>query len=123
MKNFNRGLRCGLLSGTLCALLLCVLTAVLQLFFDLSDGALSFIAIAILCISSFCAAYFSTQLCRSHGLWQGALCGLLVFGGVFFLSLLFGSRPSYISLERVLFCLVFGTVGGIRGVNTKKTKL
>lgn len=93
-------------------------------FVDFSDSLLDLISVLILCAASFSSGWFSTQLKRTKGLLQGFLCGSVLFLGIFIISFAAGKFEFRdMTIVKGAVCLVFGILGGVTGVNTKKTKL
>ena len=124
MPEILKSVQKGILSGFGMLLCLCLLISILQLMTDLSDGLMTAISAMILGISSFTAAYISTQLCRSKGLIQGILCGTTMFLTTLFISVITNSFTfSDLTVIKAIFCLIAGAVGGVKGINTKKTNL
>ncbi len=81
--------------------------------------AISYIIIALFCYES---AYKSTQTLRNKGLVQGLICGVMVYIILFLCSILFLNFEITISaIAKLVVCILLGAIGGIRGVNTKKT--
>lgn len=117
-KSVLKGLACSL--GVI--LLICTVIGFAELFADISEEILDIASVAILSVAAFAAGYAATQLHRSKGMVQGILCGV----GLFMLALLLSLVSSEfefrdIAVVKAIFCLLFGMVGGVKGVNTKKT--
>ena len=119
-----KALRSGLIFGLGALLLICSALSVLQLFADIPDGILMGISASVLGISSYSSAYFSTQLCRTKGLIQGIICGCAVFLAALLASAI-TKNFSYTNMTEIkaAVCVLCGAVGGVKGINTKKTKL
>ena len=121
---FFKAVRIGLLGGLGVFSAACIGVSLLQQFTDISDPVMSFFGIFILGLSSFFSAYFSTQLCRTKGLIQGLICGFAVFMILCVFSIIFSSPElSFDILKKALAIIICGSVGGIKGINTKKTGL
>lgn len=121
---FFKAIRSGLLAGAAAMFLMCLVAAVIQLFSDISDSTAQFVSIAIIALSVYFSAYFSTQLKRSKGLLQGLICGIAAFLILLIVSVLSGNLSfGDMALKKAAVCIISGAVGGIRGINTKKTKL
>lgn len=103
---------------------ICLILSILQLFADISDELIIAASVLVLGISAYASAYISTQICRTKGLIQGVLCGVSVFLLTLLVSLL-AHEFSFTDLTvvKAIACLIAGAVGGIMGVNTKKTNL
>ncbi|MBQ8623482.1 MAG: TIGR04086 family membrane protein [Oscillospiraceae bacterium] len=114
----------GVVKATAFTLIACVMISTLMLFIDLSDELLTYISFILLAGMCFMSAYFSTQLKRTQGLMQGLLCGLIVFVSISFLSVLTGNFSlSALIIIKLFVCIAFGALGGIKGINTKHTKV
>ena len=124
MPEILKSVQKGVASAAAILLGICLILSILQIFADISDGLLSAVSVLVLGISSYSAAYISTQICRSKGLLQGILCGVTVFLLTLLVSLL-AHEFSFTDLTvvKAIACLIAGVVGGIMGVNTKKTNL
>lgn len=119
--------RKSLISGLIFAgitLLLCAIAAgAAAMFFDIPDAVLDAAAVIIIGAAAYFAAYRSTQINRSKGIKQGFLCGVSLFLLLFILSLMFSvCHFSELMAVKAAVCLIFGIVGGVIGINTKKTK-
>lgn len=114
---------CGLVCGIAAVFAICTLLGIIMLILNIPDEILSIISVAILALSAYAAGYFSTQLFRSKGMIQGAMCGAGLFFTAFVLSAAFKSFTfSDMAAIKAAACLTAGVVGGVKGVNTKKTK-
>ena len=113
----------GIIFGLVIIIALCSLFALIMSFTDLPNFIISAISFLIISLACYFSAYFSTQIYRKNGLFQGLMCGLGVFALLFIISLLgHKSQLSTMVFVKLLLCIVFGAIGGIKGVNTRKTK-
>lgn len=69
---------------------------------------------------AFCGAYLCASLNKSKGLILGLVCGFIMFIIFFIAGLSTGGSVSLVTLLRFIVLLVFGALGGIRGVNKKE---
>lgn len=124
MPKIIKSVQTGVAAAGVILIAICLILSVIQLFTDISNSMLTYISVAVLGTVSFSAAYISTQLCRSKGLLQGILCGAVVFGLTLFASAV-AHEFSFTDLTMIkaAVCLISGTVGGIKGINTRKTNL
>lgn len=118
LKSVSKGLLCAL--GVI-FLFSCALGAV-QLFLNISDSVLKLLSVSILAAASYYAGCAATKICRTRGLIQGLLCG----GAIFLLAAIISAALGLFDFEDVapikaIVCLVFGGIGGVRGVNAKLT--
>ena len=96
----------------------------LSLFINISDEIIDLISSVILAASAYVSAYTATQIHRSKGLMQGLLCGAGAFLAALLCSIVFGEFCFRdIAVVKAVACITAGAVGGIKGVNTKKTGL
>lgn len=113
----------GVAAGICFALGLCFLVALISVFADIPDGALDVISALIFSAAAYLAGFVSTQICRSKGLVQGVICGLALFLTALLLSAAFKKIEfSDIAAMKFALSLCSGAVGGVKGINTKKTK-
>lgn len=113
----------GIIFGLIIIIVLCTLFALIMTFADLPDLIISAISFLIISLACYFSAFFSTQIYRKNGFFQGFICGLGVFALLFITSLIgYKAQLSTMVFVKFLFCIFFGVVGGIKGVNTRKTK-
>lgn len=123
MSEIGKSVLRGLAGAVAVILLICTLIGFAELFADISEEILDIASVAILSVAAFSAGYFATQIYRSKGLIQGILCGATAFGLALLLSLAFEEFECRdIAVVKGVFCLLSGMIGGVKGVNTKKTK-
>lgn len=124
MPKFKNGIRIGVIKGAITFIIILIVLSVLALYIDLPNSIIGFLSYMIISLVSFQAAYESTQKFRSKGIIQGLCCGLLIFSILFLISIIVNG---FLISERIIIksaiCLMFGTLGGIIGINSKKTKL
>lgn len=114
-KGISKGLACG--TGVLAA------SSALITYVSLGDeiaGALAVIALAAFCYSS---AYFSSQIYRKSGLMQGVICSALVMIPMALISSISNGYLSDYCIVKLIAAAASGIAGGIKGVNTKKTRI
>lgn len=118
-KSVLTGIGISLLS----VVIFCAALGTVMLFFTVSDSMLSAVSLAVIGISAYVGGYFSTQKFRSMGLIQGVLCGAGLFLAIFLLSAAFDLFSfEDMTLIKAAVSAVCGVVGGVKGVNTKKTR-
>lgn len=105
-------------------IILSIFTGVICLFADISDELLGAMSVLILTAAAYASGWRASQIKRNAGLLQGLLCGAVLFGTVLLISIICGM----FSFKNMTFvkagaCLIFGALGGVIGVNTKKTGL
>ena len=123
MSDIGKSVLKGVASSIAVVLLICMAMGFAELFADIPEELLDAASVAILSIAAFSAGYVATQLHRSKGLLQGILCGGGIFALTLILSLTFAEFEfRNIAVVKGIFCGVAGMVGGVKGVNTKKTR-
>lgn len=122
MYLFKNVLR-GVLFSSFVSLMITLTLSVVFLFADIPDGILGVISVVIITLAAFSASFYSTQRCRQNGLKQGILCGAVLFLMLCILSLMFAQcRFSEWTAIKAAACFIAGALGGVWGINTKKTK-
>lgn len=125
-KSYSSDLLCaikhGAAAGGLTVLIICLILSVVLTFVDVPDIIIS--GVVVIMLSAFCyiCAYCSTQICRRGGIKQGAISGVIPALPILIIS---GVSCGYVSdycLVKISACLIFGIIGGVRGINTKRTK-
>lgn len=123
MPDRKKCIALGIVFGLVIIIALCSLFALMMTFADLPDVIISAISLLIICVACYSSAYFSTQIYRKNGFFQGFICGLGIFVLLFIMSLIgYKAQLSTMVFIKLLLCILFGIFGGIRGVNTRKTK-
>ncbi len=114
----------GIIFGLIIIIVLCTLFALIMTFADLPDFIISAISFLIISLACYFSAFISTRICRKNGLFQGFICGLGIFVLLFIISLL-GHKAQLTAMIFIKFilCIFSGVIGGIKGVNTRKTKV
>ena len=87
---------------------------------DLSDGVLSVLTSAALCVGAYFGGSIAARKRKQSGLLMGMLCGLMMFGAIFAGSYFFaGTAGGFSGSAKLVMTLVCGAVGGIVGVNSR----
>lgn len=114
----------GLAVGVGFTVIICFVIGAAELFVDIPEDILGLISVLILALAAYTASYTSTQLYRSKGLVQGIICGSGLFLLTFALSAVCGQLVfSEVIVVKLIACIAMGAFGGVKGINTKKTKL
>lgn len=103
--------------AVICGIL--IITSWLASAFDMPEGIdifFSYIALAGGCLAS---GRFCGKKLRHNGLINGCVCGLAIIGVMVFLSLFTGNFNGDVVIIKVTVAAVFGSVGGITGVNAQ----
>ena len=122
----TQGIWMGVAKGVLVALLVTVVcyvvTAVLLVQTNLSEGAVGWISLVVTAVASFLAGFTAAKEQQKGGLWWGIGTALIYFCVVVALLFLCGNAPLF-TLGRLpgLLCAIGGGgLGGILGINKKK---
>lgn len=87
---------------------------------DISEGTVSVLTSAALCVGAYFGGYVAARRRRQSGLMMGTLCGLMMFGLIFAGSYFFaGTAGGFSGSAKLVMTLVCGAVGGVVGVNSK----
>ncbi len=101
-------------------LLLCVICAVINFASAIPYSLLPYIMLIADAVGGFFGAYVCAAMSKSRGLILGLICGFAVFVIMFIASLSTGETIGLITLLRFIVLIVFGALGGIKGVNKKE---
>lgn len=115
-------LKHGAAAGGLAVLAICTVLSIILTFADVPDIVIC--GTAVIMLSAFCyiCAYRSTQICRKGGIKQGTISGAIAALPILIISSISCGYISDYCLVKISACLIFGIIGGIRGINTKRTK-
>ncbi len=118
----SHGLKYGLAAevGMIFAMILII--SVVLLVFNLSKAVIMIAVVVTLFAASYTGGYVSTQICRHGGLVQGLLCGAVLCVIILPASVVSNGYLSGYCILRLIVCVLGGAIGGIKGINTKKTK-
>lgn len=124
MSQRNKTILKSFAKSTMLSALLILIFSGCMLWVDIPDGLLTLIAVLIIVFNCFLSAYISTQHDRNNGIVQGLKCGIINFIMILLVSLILGifSFSKAFALKLIL-CIFSGAIGGIVGVNTKKTNI
>lgn len=124
MSQRNKTILKSFAKSTMLSALLILIFSGCMLWVDIPDGLLTLIAVLIIVFNCYLSAYISTQHDRNNGIVQGLKCGIINFIMILLVSLILGnfSFSNTFALKLIL-CIFSGAIGGIVGVNTKKTNI
>ncbi len=123
MNSLKPGIISGLILSAELFIGIVVAFSIVMTFADIPDEIVRGISGLIPGAVSYAAAYASTQTVRNKGLVQGAILGGLFLIITVLLGLIFNGLVSESCLIKAGACFVAGILGGVIGVNTRKTKL
>ncbi len=112
----------GAAAGGLMVLIICIILSVVLTLTDIPDIIISGAVVVMLSAFCYICAYRSTQICRRGGIKQGAISGGIAALPILVISSISCGYVSDYCLVKISACLIFGIIGGIRGINTKRTK-
>lgn len=83
----------------------------------------SVMATVSLCIGGYFGGYLCAKKKRRNGLLQGVICGVVIFMVILVIGSVFAKAALGISAGgKLLLTMLFGAIGGVVGVNTKKRR-
>lgn len=103
-------------------LLLCVICGIMTATSAVESAALPYILLIADAAGAFIGAYLGAVINKSSGLIIGLVCGFLLFIILLVIGLGTGETIGILTPLRLIVLLLFGALGGIKGVN-KKEKL
>lgn len=106
--------------GYIVMLAICLLAALILSFTDAAEKGSAAAAIPAIVVGSFVCGRTAGMLRRRNGLKTGALSGLMFMVVPLLLSLIFGMVGTGMFFLKIGLCVIFGTIGGVAGVNTEK---
>ena len=103
------------------AILMCLMSLALLLFDTIPFDLAPYILLAADAVAIFSGAYISAVIAGSRGMLTGALCGLTIFLIMLLTGYIgSGGELSVLSAMKLAVFLLFGVLGGIKGVNRKE---
>ncbi len=122
MTVWGRPLLWGTVSAALCVTVLLLLAAALCVAVDVPTGLVSPLAFVTVALGAAVGGVVSGKIARKKGWLFGLLCGLCLFLLTSLIGLLcVGTASGAHALIRVAICAACGSVGGIVGVNLKRS--
>ena len=121
-KSFIKALIVGsVVSLCIIVVLLCIMTAVFLGVSMLPYEYLSYIMLIIDAIAVFMGSYVAARINKESGLFIGLLNGGIVFIAILISGFCVSPETlSIVTLLKAVIILVFSSLGGIKGVNTKE---
>ena len=121
-KSFIKALIVGsVVSLCIIVVLLCIMSAVLLGVSMLPYEYLSYIMLIIDAIAVFIGSYVAARINKESGLFIGLLNGGIVFIAILISGFCVSPETlSIVTLLKAVIILVFSSLGGIKGVNTKE---
>ncbi len=107
----------GMVTGYAAALIFAALGAAFLLATDSVQLLAGAVATVTFAVGGFASGRAGGAVSRRDGLKTGALCGALYMLPLALLSLIMGLMSGGMLLIKLLLCMVFGSAGGVVGVN------
>ena len=121
MQFYKKGLAMGFISLLVFVIVSTILSGVVMILVDVPDEIVNIAGILILSVGCYSATYTSTQLVRNNGLMQGIMFSGFVSTVLFIACLIVNHTLTVGCFEKIVCCTLFSIIGGIKGINTKKT--
>ena len=115
-----------ILIGTTISLIFSCIFLMIMAFYismnDMPDVASMIIAYIVIAVAALIGGIVSAKIYKCRGMLIGAACGISYFLIIFIFGLFFASNSEMntVGLLKFMLSLVFGTFGGIFGVNMKR---
>ena len=88
---------------------------------DVPDGAVKAMSTIALCAGAFAGGFSCAKKRRKNGLFMGVATGIAIFLAVFVISLIFARTVvNFTAFAKFFWTVVFASVGGVMGVNSKR---
>ncbi len=102
-------------------LILCAACGILMMTSSIPTDSLPYLALAAAAAGTFVGGFIAAAITRSKGLIVGLLCGAAVFLCLLVIGLCSGAgQLGMLTIIRAVIALLFGALGGIKGVNRKE---
>ncbi len=121
MQFYKKGLIAGFLSLLGFIIASTLLFGTVMTLFDIADEIVSIAGTLILSIGCYIASYVSTQIVRNKGLLQGLIVAGIVSAVLLVICLIVNRALTIACFEKIVSCTLFSIIGGIKGINTRKT--
>lgn len=88
---------------------------------DVPKGTLAVFSTVSLCVGAYFGGFSCAKKQRKNGLIMGLITGAVMFFVIFISSIIFSKTALSISgFSKLLWAVIFGAIGGIVGVNSKR---
>lgn len=121
MQFYKKGIIAGFLSLLIFVIASTLLFGTVMTLFDIADEIVSIAGTLILSIGCYLASYVSTQIVRNKGLLQGLIVAGIVSAMLLIVCLIVNRALTFACFEKNVSCTLFSIIGGIKGINTRKT--
>ncbi len=121
MQLYKKGIVAGILSLIVFIAFFTLLFGTVMTLTDISDEIVRIVGTLILSTGCFLASYVSTQIIRNNGLLQGLMISGMVSAFLLIICIILNKAITIACFEKIVCCALFSVIGGIKGINTKKT--
>jgi len=121
MQFYKKGVIAGLLSLLGFVVASTMLFGTIMTLTDISDEIVIIAGTLILSVGCFIASYVSTQIIRNNGLLQGFIISGIVSSLLLVFCLVVNRALTMTCFEKMVCCTLLSMIGGIKGINTRKT--
>ncbi|MCD7785213.1 MAG: TIGR04086 family membrane protein [Oscillospiraceae bacterium] len=121
MQFYKKGVIAGLLSLLRFVITSTILFGTIMTLTDVPDEIIRIAGILILSVGCYIASYVSTQIIRNNGLLQGLIIGDIASSVLLVICLIVNRALTISCFEKIVCCTLLSMIGGIKGINTRKT--
>lgn len=121
MQFYKKGIVAGILSFMAFITSFTLLFGTVMTLADMSDEIVHIAGTLILSTGCFMASYVSTQIVRKNGLLQSLMISGMVSAFLLIICIISNKAITVACFEKILCCALLSIIGGIKGINTKKT--
>lgn len=118
-----KSLKIGITNAGIILCILIPIFSVTVLLFDFNDILLKSLTIFGINTIGYLSSYSATQKYREKGAIQGIAIGLAISLILLITTLILNKGISEFYVTKLIYCIISSLLGGIVGVNTRKTKV
>lgn len=123
LRKYQKAILNGFLAGILTIIVLLMLMSLAMSFRDLPRIMIDPIVVVILSLGTLLSGLVSARLSREKGMMIGFTCGFIMFLVITILSLCNKSFSfGYLAMVKFFALTLFGSIGGIWGVNLRSKR-
>lgn len=125
-QNFARTLKkllFGLLIGLVSSLVIILIFSIVMTMKDIPQGFVPTLSAIAVAVGGLAGGFTCAKLMKKSGLVVGIISGIILYAVLLLTGLAFGSKGVDLStLIKLVIAVVCGGMGGIMGVNTRKSR-
>ncbi len=121
MQFYKKGIVAGVFAMMAFVVASTIAFGIVMTLFDISDEIVSIVGTLILALGCYLASYVSTQIVRNNGLIQGLIVGGIVSSVLLIIGIIVNRELTVACFEKMISSTLFSIIGGIKGINTRKT--